>query len=73
MPRAVDVVTQIPFSAVRGFVMGDRAQETATGADLHAMSGIVADGLRAGGLGMSFGRTAGHRSASGEPVPGTYS
>jgi N-acyl-D-amino-acid deacylase len=24
-------------------------------------------------LGMSFGRTAGHRSASGEPVPGTYS
>jgi N-acyl-D-aspartate/D-glutamate deacylase len=40
--------------------------------DIDAMSKIVADGLRAGALGMSFGRTAGHRSASGEPVPGTY-
>ena len=53
--------------------MGDRAQDTATGMDIDAMSKIVADGLRAGALGMSFGRTAGHRSASGEPVPGTYS
>jgi N-acyl-D-amino-acid deacylase len=73
MPRAVDVGAQIPHAAVRGFVMGDRAQETATRADLDAMGGIVADGLRAGALGMSFGRTAGHRSASGQPVPGTYS
>jgi N-acyl-D-aspartate/D-glutamate deacylase len=53
--------------------MGDRAQDTATGMDIDAMCKIVADGLRAGALGMSFGRTAGHRSASGEPVPGTYS
>ena len=73
MPRAVDVGAQIPLAAVRGFVMGDRAHDTATGADLDAMSKIAADGLRAGALGMSFGRTAGHRSASGEPVPGTYS
>jgi N-acyl-D-amino-acid deacylase len=73
MPRAVDVGAQIPHAAVRGFVMGDRAQDTATGVDIDAMSRIVAEGLRAGALGMSFGRTAGHRSASGEPVPGTYS
>jgi N-acyl-D-amino-acid deacylase len=73
MPRAVDVAAQIPHAAVRGFVMGDRAQDTATAADIDAMSRIVAGGLRAGALGMSFGRTAGHRSASGEPVPGTYS
>jgi N-acyl-D-amino-acid deacylase len=73
MPRAVDVGAQIPHAAVRGFVMGDRAQDSATGMDIDAMSKIVADGLRAGALGMSFGRTAGHRSASGEPVPGTYS
>jgi N-acyl-D-amino-acid deacylase len=53
--------------------MGDRAHDTATGMDIDAMSRIVADGLRAGALGMSFGRTAGHRGASGEPVPGTYS
>src|SRR5271167_3747667 len=73
MPRAVDVGAQIPHAAVRGFVMGDRAQDTATGTDIDAMSQIVADGLRAGALGVSFGRTAGHRSASGEAVPGTYS
>ena len=73
MPRAVDIGAQIPHAAVRGFVMGDRAQDTATGMDIDAMIKIVADGLRAGALGMSFGRTAGHRSASGEPVPGTYS
>ncbi|RUP05686.1 MAG: D-aminoacylase [Mycobacterium sp.] len=73
MPRAVDVGAQIPHAAVRGFVMGDRAQESATAADIEAMGSIVGDGLRAGALGMSFGRTAGHRSASGEPVPGTYS
>ncbi|MDT5138035.1 MAG: N-acyl-D-amino-acid deacylase, partial [Mycobacterium sp.] len=73
MPRAVDVGAQIPHAAVRGFVMGDRAQDTATAADIDAMSRIVAGGLRAGALGMSFGRTAGHRSASGDPVPGTYS
>lgn len=73
MPRAVDVGAQIPHAAVRGFVMGDRAQDTATAADIDAMGRIVADGLAAGALGMSFGRTAGHRSASGESVPGTYS
>ncbi len=73
MPRAVDVGAQIPHAAVRGFVMGDRAHDTATGTDLEAMGRIVAEGLRAGALGMSFGRTAGNRSASGEPVPGTYS
>jgi N-acyl-D-amino-acid deacylase len=73
MPRALDVGAQIPHAAVRGFVMGDRAQDTATAADIDAMSRIVAGGLRAGALGMSFGRTAGHRSASGEAVPGTYS
>src|ERR1700761_757026 len=73
MPRAVDVGAQIPLAAVRGYVMGDRAQESATHADIEEMGRIAADGLRAGALGMSFGRTAGHRSASGEPVPGTYS
>ena len=62
MPRAVDVAAQIPHAGVRGFVMGDRAHDTATTADLDAMSRIVAAGLQAGALGMSFGRTAGHRS-----------
>lgn len=73
MPRAVDVGTQIPQAALRAYVMGDRALEAPTADDLEAMSRAVTEGLRAGALGMSFGRTAGHRSLSGETVPGTYS
>jgi N-acyl-D-aspartate/D-glutamate deacylase len=73
MPRAVDIGTQIPHAAVRGYVMGDRALEAPTGDDLEAMGHAVSDGLQAGALGLSFGRTAGHRSATGEYVPGTFS
>ncbi len=73
MPRAVDVGTQIPLAAVRGFVMGDRASDAPTAEDISAMRRVVIDGLRDGALGMSFGRTAGHKSASGEYVPGTFS
>ncbi|MCW2517070.1 MAG: hypothetical protein JWR11_6112 [Mycobacterium sp.] len=73
MPRAVDVATQVPHAALRAYVMGDRAMGAPTVDDLAAMSRGVVEGLRAGAVGMSFGRTAGHRSASGEPVPGTFS
>jgi N-acyl-D-aspartate/D-glutamate deacylase len=45
MPRAVDVGAQIPHAAVRGYVMGDRAHDTATSMDLEAMSVIVAEGI----------------------------
>jgi N-acyl-D-amino-acid deacylase len=73
MPRAVDVGTQIPHAALRGYVMGDRALDAPTAEDLTAMTRAVSQGLRAGALGMSFGRTAGHRSATGQHVPGTFS
>jgi N-acyl-D-amino-acid deacylase len=72
MPRAIDVGTQLPHSAVRTFVMGARAYEPATPDDVAAMADLVRAGLRAGALGVSTGRTAGHRDAQGEPVPGTY-
>jgi N-acyl-D-amino-acid deacylase len=73
MPRAVDVGTQIPHAALRAYVMGERALDAPTADDLAAMTRAVTDGLRAGALGMSFGRTEGHRSASGQHVPGTFS
>ena len=70
----MDVGTQIPHSAVRNYVMGDRAlsHEDATAEDLEAMRKIVRDGLEAGALGFSTSRTIGHRSVQGEPIPGTY-
>jgi N-acyl-D-aspartate/D-glutamate deacylase len=70
----MDVGTQIPHSAVRNYVMGDRAlrHEDATAADLAAMARIVKEGLEAGAVGFSTSRTIGHRSVLGEPIPGTF-
>ncbi|MFZ8999226.1 MAG: N-acyl-D-amino-acid deacylase family protein [Ilumatobacteraceae bacterium] len=70
---ALDIGTQVPHSAVRGYVMGDRSgvNDPATDDDLRRMAEIVAEGLRAGALGFSTSRTPLHRSKSGELVPGT--
>jgi N-acyl-D-aspartate/D-glutamate deacylase len=72
MPRALDVGAQVPHAAVRAYVMKERLHDHATPADLHAMRDILRDSLRAGALGFSTGRTAGHRDVRGEPVPGTF-
>lgn len=71
---ALDVGTQVPHSAVRNYVMGDRAlrHEDASAADLEAICKIVSEGLQAGALGFSTSRTIGHRSVQGEPIPGTF-
>ncbi len=71
---SLDVGTQIPHSALRNYVMGERAltHEDATAEDLAAMCQIVQDGLQAGALGFSTSRTVGHRSVAGEPIPGTF-
>ncbi|MFT4824915.1 MAG: N-acyl-D-aspartate/D-glutamate deacylase [Halioglobus sp.] len=71
---ALDIGTQIPHSAVRNYVMGERAlsHEDATADDLEQMADIVEEALRAGALGFSTSRTVGHRSVLGEPIPGTF-
>jgi N-acyl-D-amino-acid deacylase len=73
-PLAIDVGTQVPHGAVRGFVMGDRGarNEPAGADDIRAMAGIVREGVEAGALGVSTSRTIAHRAIDGEPVPGTY-
>ncbi len=71
-PRAVNIGTQLPHAAVRAYVMGERAHDRATDPDLAAMGEIVRGALRAGALGFSTGRTAGHRDIHGAPVPGTF-
>ncbi|MFT6016239.1 MAG: N-acyl-D-amino-acid deacylase [Candidatus Azotimanducaceae bacterium] len=70
----LDVGGLIPHSAVRNYVMGERAlrHEDATTEDLAAMCKIVEDGLNAGAIGFSTSRTIGHRSVLGEPIPGTF-
>ena len=74
MPRSVDVGTQVPHGAVRGYVMGDRGarNEPATPEDIAAMARIVEEAIAAGALGFSSSRTLVHRALDGEPVPGTF-
>jgi len=73
-PRAVDVATQVPHSAVRGYVMGQHGSENdaATPEQIAQMRDIVADGLRAGALGFSTSRTTLHKTADGVFVAGTF-
>jgi N-acyl-D-aspartate/D-glutamate deacylase len=74
LPKSIDVGTQVPHGAVRGFVMGERGarNEPATPEDIEAMAAIVREGIAAGALGFSTSRTLAHRAIDGEPVPGTF-
>lgn len=73
-PRALDIGTQVPHGAVRGYVMGDRgaANQKASTEDVAAMAAIVEQALRAGALGFTSSRTMLHRAKDGRPVPGTF-
>ncbi len=74
MSRSLDVATQVPHGAVRGYVMGDRGahNEPATPEDIAAMAELVRAGIQAGALGFSTSRTTVHTAVDGEPVPGTF-
>ena len=71
---SMDIATQIGHVAVRTWVMGARgvANEPATSADIDAMGAIVREGIQAGALGFSTSRVMGHKTAAGDPVPGTF-
>jgi N-acyl-D-amino-acid deacylase len=71
---AIDIGTQVPHGAVRGYVMGERGakNEPATAEDIAQMAAIVKEGIEAGGLGFSTSRTLAHKAMDGEPVPGTF-
>lgn len=74
VPKMLDVGTQVPHGAVRGYVMGERGakNEPATPDDIDAMAAIVREGIEAGALGFSTSRTIAHMAIDGEPVPGTF-
>ncbi|MGR8950127.1 MAG: N-acyl-D-amino-acid deacylase family protein [Gammaproteobacteria bacterium] len=71
---SMDIGALVPHSAVRNYVMGERAvnHEDATAEELNAICEIVADSLKAGALGFSTSRTVAHRSTLGDPIPGTF-
>ena len=74
-PHTIDFGVQIPHDPVRVFVMGDRAlaQEKATTEDIKKMRKIVREGLEAGAVGFTTGRSDVHRTADGDWTPASES
>lgn len=70
-PRVLDVAAQVPHAALRAYVMGERAHEEPTAAEIGEMARLAEEGLRAGAVGFSTSRTILHRSKHGL-VPGTH-
>jgi N-acyl-D-amino-acid deacylase len=73
-PHTVDIGAQAPHIAIRGYVMGERADrdEPATPADIAAMGELVEAALKAGALGFSCSRTVVHKMTDGRRVPGSF-
>jgi len=71
---SMDVGTMVGHVAARINVMGERGvrNERATRADIDGMTAIVREGISAGALGFSTSRVVNHKTANGDPVPGTY-
>jgi len=71
--RAIDVAAQVGHCAVRAYVLGERAHDTAVTADeIAQMRRITREALEAGAVGFSTSRTILHTSKHGL-VPGTFS
>jgi N-acyl-D-aspartate/D-glutamate deacylase len=72
MPRALDIGAQVPHTALRGYVMGDRGadhDEIPTAEEIARMGALARDGINAGALGFTTSRTVNHRSSDGRLTP----
>jgi len=71
-PHAIDIGAQMPHSALRTYVMGDRGrdhEEAATDEEIAEMRRLTAEALRAGALGFTTSRTINHRDRDGNQIP----
>ena len=67
----IDIGSQIPHSALRAFVMGERGadhDQDPTQAEIAEMARLVAEGLEAGAMGFATSRTINHRSRTGQKI-----
>jgi N-acyl-D-aspartate/D-glutamate deacylase len=68
-PKGINYGGYVGHSALRAYVMGERAFETdATEADVAAMCRELERSLRAGAVGFSTSRSVGHLTVDGRPV-----
>jgi len=67
----MDICAQLPHSALRVYVMGERAmrREQATDADIAEMRRLAREAVEAGALGFTTSRTENHRTLAGELIP----
>ena len=69
----INVAGLVGHSAVRFYVMGERAVEAqATPAERERMAQIAGQALDAGAVGFSVNRFAAHVLPDGRPIPGTF-
>ncbi len=69
LPKGINYAGYIGHSALRTYVMGERAFEQAAGeADLRAMERELRDAVRAGAIGFTTSRSPSHETPEGHPV-----
>jgi N-acyl-D-amino-acid deacylase len=69
LPKGINYAGYVGHSALRTYVMGERAfTDEATPDDLAAMAKEVESSLRAGAVGFSTSRSGNHRTPEGLPV-----
>jgi N-acyl-D-aspartate/D-glutamate deacylase len=69
LPKGINYSGYIGHSALRTYVMGERAfEDAATDDDLRAMQHQVKEAVRAGALGFSTSRSPSHRTSDDRPV-----
>ena len=69
MPKGINYASYIGHSALRTYVMGERAFEQAAGEDdLQAMERAVEGAIRAGAIGFSTSRSPSHETPDDRPV-----
>jgi N-acyl-D-amino-acid deacylase len=69
LPKGINYAANIGHSALRTWVMGERAFDgSATESDMEAMKKELKDALRAGAIGFTTSRTFNHLTSDGRPV-----
>ena len=69
LPKGINYSAYIGHSALRTYVMGERAfSEEATSDDLEAMQREVRSAIQAGAAGFTTSRTRNHQTPDGQPV-----